>query len=477
MVIKNNIKIKNFGPIKKANIDIAPLTIFIGPNSSGKSYLSLLIHSILNSYNNLGLNFYNKIRYDCVNKFLENDSESFKEFKDSLNEYINSKPKLSDDPFKFPAEKFKIILEDSFGQVLNNIIEEKLKGNFSNNLNRLNQFQKFPFEFSFNNNSFINEDGNLKLNKFYIDLNNVKNEGLSSENDNIASFEINEDIVSIKLNYILWHDFFDKDEYFIETIFMMIVSSVMDLFDHTSHYLSAIGDEIFKDINFFISKGINDDLDFSNIQKELLTNFLKVREDMEHGPFYNLAIGLEHELLGGELQFKKGEIKEELLFVDEEYGIEFELGLTSSFIRELTPLIIYLKYFLQKGNTLIIEEPENHLHPENQRILVKYLVKLINNDLNIILTTHSDYILEQFNNLIRLGKVNKDKLNELGYSDENILNHEEVKIYNFKKESDYLYVPKEVDINETGFIDENFSEVTDELYNESVNIIDNMESD
>ena len=291
MVIENNIKIKNFGPIKKANIDIAPLTIFIGPNSSGKSYLSLLIHSILNSYNNLGLNFYNKIRYDCVNKFLENDSESFKEFKDSLNEYINSKPKLSDDPFKFPAEKFKIILEDSFGQVLNNLIEEKLKGNFSNNLNRLNQFQKFPFEFSFNNNSFINEDGNLKLNKFYIDLNNVKNEGLSSENDNIASFEINEDIVSIKLNYILWHDFFDKDEYFIETIFMMIVSSVMDLFDHTSHYLSAIGDENFKDINFFISKGINDDLDFSNIQKELLTNFLKVREDMEHGPFYNLAIG------------------------------------------------------------------------------------------------------------------------------------------------------------------------------------------
>nr|WP_295605136.1 AAA family ATPase [uncultured Methanobrevibacter sp.] len=118
-----------------------------------------------------------------------------------------------------------------------------------------------------------------------------------------------------------------------------------------------------------------------------------------------------------------------------------------------------IQYFLQKGNTLIIEEPENHLHPENQRILVKYLVKLINNDLNIILTTHSDYILEQFNNLIRLGKVNKDKLNELGYSDENILNHEEVKIYNFKKESDYLYVPKEVDINETALLMKTFQKL------------------
>lgn len=468
----NNIKIKNFGPIKEADIDIAPLTIFIGPNSSGKSYLSLLIHSILNSYNNLGLNFYNKIRHDCVNKFLENDTESFKEFKDSLNEYINSKPKLSDDPFKFPAEKFKIILEDSFGQVLNDLIEEKLKGNFSNNLNKLNQFQKFPFEFSFNNNSFINEDGNLKLNKFFIDLNSVKNEGLSSENDNIASFQINEDIVSIKLNYILWHNFFDKDEYFIETIFMMIVSSVMDLFNHTSYYLSAIGDELFKDINFFISKGINDDLDFSNIQKELLTNFFKVREDMEHGPFYNLAIGLEHELLGGELQFKKGEIKDELLFVDEEYGIDFELGLTSSFIRELTPLIIYLKYFLQKGNTLIIEEPENHLHPRNQRILVKYFVKAINEGLNIILTTHSDYIIEQFNNFVRLGNSDEKILKELNYDKTNILNDNDIRIYHFKDDGNYNFISNELNINFTGFNEENFTEVIEDLYVEAEKIND-----
>ena len=95
--------------------------------------------------------------------------------------------------------------------------------------------------------------------------------------------------------------------------------------------------------------------------------------------------------------------------------------------------------------------------------MVKYLVKLINNGLKIILTTHSDYILEQFNNPIRLGKVSEDKLNELGYFCENILNHNNVKIYNFKKESEYQYVAKKVNVNETGFIDENFTEVTGTL--------------
>ena len=46
----NNIKIKNFGPIKEADIDISPLTVFIGPNSSGKSYSALLTHALLNPF-------------------------------------------------------------------------------------------------------------------------------------------------------------------------------------------------------------------------------------------------------------------------------------------------------------------------------------------------------------------------------------------------------------------------------------------
>ena len=134
------------------------------------------------------------------------------------------------------------------------------------------------------------------------------------------------------------------------------------------------------------------------------------------------------------------------------------------------------KNFLLRIDKEIFDEVE-YISEVEDRSINYMLCKLINKGLNIILTTHSDYILEQFNNFIRLGKVNEDKLSELGYSNEHVLNHEDVKIYNFKKESDYLYVPKEVDVNETGVIDENFSEVTDELYNESVDIIDNMESD
>ena len=40
------IKVENFGPIAQAEVDMKPLTVFMGPNSSGKSYLALLIYSL-----------------------------------------------------------------------------------------------------------------------------------------------------------------------------------------------------------------------------------------------------------------------------------------------------------------------------------------------------------------------------------------------------------------------------------------------
>ena len=46
----NNIKLEvsNLGPIADASISLKPLTIFIGPNNAGKSYLAIFIYALLN---------------------------------------------------------------------------------------------------------------------------------------------------------------------------------------------------------------------------------------------------------------------------------------------------------------------------------------------------------------------------------------------------------------------------------------------
>ena len=42
------ITVKNFGPIKEAkDIKISPMTVFVGPSNTGKSYLAMLIYSIV----------------------------------------------------------------------------------------------------------------------------------------------------------------------------------------------------------------------------------------------------------------------------------------------------------------------------------------------------------------------------------------------------------------------------------------------
>jgi len=51
--LKSEIEIQNFGPLRDGVIEIKPLTIFIGPNNSGKSYGALLIHSLYKSFHRL----------------------------------------------------------------------------------------------------------------------------------------------------------------------------------------------------------------------------------------------------------------------------------------------------------------------------------------------------------------------------------------------------------------------------------------
>ena len=42
------ISASNFGPIIEGTVELKPLTVFVGPNNAGKSYMAMLIYSLLN---------------------------------------------------------------------------------------------------------------------------------------------------------------------------------------------------------------------------------------------------------------------------------------------------------------------------------------------------------------------------------------------------------------------------------------------
>ena len=38
--------VENFGPIVRASVDVRPLTVFVGPSNTGKSYLAILLYAL-----------------------------------------------------------------------------------------------------------------------------------------------------------------------------------------------------------------------------------------------------------------------------------------------------------------------------------------------------------------------------------------------------------------------------------------------
>lgn len=126
------------------------------------------------------------------------------------------------------------------------------------------------------------------------------------------------------------------------------------------------------------------------------------------------------EILGGKYQRIKS--KDYIIHEDKR---KINLAYASSGQQETLPLALILKAltkisFTGGGLTLYIEEPEAHLFPSAQKKVVELIVsvfKLSKCESQIILTTHSPYIISSFNNLLQAGlieeKNNAEKLYEI----------------------------------------------------------------
>ncbi|MBC5836695.1 AAA family ATPase [Flavobacterium muglaense] len=62
------------------------------------------------------------------------------------------------------------------------------------------------------------------------------------------------------------------------------------------------------------------------------------------------------------------------------------------------------------GQLIIIENPESHIHPRGQAELGKLIAKTAMNDVQIIIETHSDHILNGIRVAVKEGDIDKDKV-------------------------------------------------------------------
>ena len=110
---------------------------------------------------------------------------------------------------------------------------------------------------------------------------------------------------------------------------------------------------------------------------------------------------------------------------------------SSSAVRSLLDLGFYLRCVAQKGDLLMIDEPELNLHPANQRRIARLFARLVNAGVKVFITTHSDYIVKELNTLIMLNHDDVPHLKRIaeenGYQRDELIKAYQVKVYMAKE--------------------------------------------
>ncbi len=150
------------------------------------------------------------------------------------------------------------------------------------------------------------------------------------------------------------------------------------------------------------------------------------RQRSEFAPF---ADELEQQLLEGIVRVSDDG---EMSFQPAGMTGNLEMHLSSSSVKALAPLVFYLRHAALKGHFLIIDEPELNLHPDNQRKVARLLGRLARNGIKVLISTHSDYVIREINNLIMLdADVHGDLRRKYGYRDDETLSPSCVGAYIF----------------------------------------------
>ncbi len=186
-----------------------------------------------------------------------------------------------------------------------------------------------------------------------------------------------------------------------------------------------------------IADGLADAADVVN-QRKNESEYHKVADEIEqivlHG---NLAVSEE-----GEVSYHISD------------GTKLDYNESSSAIKTLAPLVFYLRYSAGRYNVLFVDEPELNLHPKNQILLAKIFVKMINVGLRLVISTHSDYIIREINNMIMADGLNKagDKIfTNMGYDESLCLSQDKFAPYLFEKNSNGMVNVKPLEVDRYGF--------------------------
>ena len=190
----------------------------------------------------------------------------------------------------------------------------------------------------------------------------------------------------------------------------------------------------------------------------------------------DISTEIENTVIGGTVRVDRSEFINYPHFTYRPAGWQNDLPLmnASSMVSELAPVVLYLRHVMRPGNVLIIEEPEAHLHPAMQVEFTRQLAKLVQHGYRVIITTHSEWVLEELGNIVQRSQLPEKDRAAVSESDA-ALPPEQVGVWLFRPQSR----PRgseivEVKMGDAGLYDTGFDDVAIALSNDGANIFDRI---
>lgn len=447
-----SLRVEGLGPIRSGEVRFKPLTIFIGPNNSGKSYMAMFVQALNNTLGNphsYPFEVLDRVREKVLSEIrITATSWQRRVASDKLQQLLKRALQEASVKEAFPIDSLIREIERTFTARISDVINY---GADVLNISVKSDVANYSLS--------ITRDGD----------NNVKEFSLSP--DRLLK------IARLPRGYYTWE--------ILPHILSDTLSSALPLFPR-SFFLPAARSGILQAHRAIASAIVSISPRIPVATEEIVRiprltgvvadfiNILLTISEQEPRYIIREEFSSQRKLLEGLILEGEVELRREAEALAPEFFYKvgdrtIPLVRTSSMISELAPLDLYLKYVLVKDSLVIIEEPEAHLHPHKQKLIARLLVKMVRGGLNVLITTHSDFLLAQLNNHILLSKVSKEERKVEGYDEEDYLNPEEVGAYLFEK-IDNWYEIKELTVSEGGIPEEEFVRVAETIGNEQARI-------
>lgn len=403
----------NMGPLRFAEFELNDLTIISGRNNTGKTYATYGVYGFLKEWSK-------HIQFDFL-----------------------------DDKIDMLLKNGTIHIEnDSLTNRVLDIIKT-LNHNYSNDLHTIFGSSKKTFEKS-SFGVYINPE-DLKFN------NNYRHKVFSGNDNLVLSVSGSDDKNGVDIVFVDHEGNDEFPKFFLKDILKQILSGYIfsGIFPNT-FILSAerTGASIFRqELDFSRNRLLSEIHNLKNTNMTSISNLLNkvdssyalpVEDNVDYirrledvsksesyiSNTYPEIIKYFDEISEG--TFHVGKSQELYYSPHSRKSLKLPMDDSSSSVRSLLAMGFYLRHTAQMGDLLIIDEPELNLHPDNQRKVARLLAMLVNAGVKVFITTHSDYLIKEFNTLIMLHKkeeIEQRIMESEGYKSSELLDFKQVTAY------------------------------------------------